>query len=69
MHPFAEEEPVRTTLVMPPSQLEAILVHERTTADIVIELVHRKRRWRFYHLVALSFVAGACLGLATLAVI
>lgn len=68
MHPFAEEEEVRATVQMSPLQLEEILVHERTTADLVIELVDRKRKWKFYHLVALSFVSGVALGLATLAI-
>lgn len=69
MHPFAEEEDVRATVQMSPLQLENILVHERTTADLVIELVNRKRRWKLYHLVALSFVSGVVLGIVTLAVV
>jgi len=69
MHPFAEDESIRATVQMSPLQLEGILVHERTTADIVIELVNRKRRWKTYHFVALSFVTGVALGFVTLAVI
>ncbi|HUS32607.1 MAG TPA: hypothetical protein VMZ53_29095 [Kofleriaceae bacterium] len=62
---------IRDTLEMPPTQLESILVHERTTAeDVVIELTKRKRKpLQTIHLVAISFISGIVLGLAAVAVV
>ena len=72
MHPFGEdpdgEDSIRATVQMSPLQLETILVHERTTEDIVIKLEHRKRRWNPYHLIAVSFFGGIALGAATVSI-
>jgi hypothetical protein len=62
------DESIRATVQMPPIQLEQILVHERTTEDIVIQLVHRKRYWRTYELMAICFAIGVALGLATVSI-
>jgi hypothetical protein len=62
------DESIRATVQMPPMQLEQILVHERTTEDIVIQLVKRKRYWRTYELMAICFAIGVALGLATVSI-
>lgn len=62
------DESIRATVQMPPMQLEEILVHERTTEDIVIQLVKRKRSWRTYELMAICFAMGVALGLATVTI-
>jgi hypothetical protein len=68
MQALEKDESIRETVQMPPIQLERILVHERTTEDIVVELVKRKRYWRTYELMAICFAIGVALGLATVSI-
>ena len=55
---------------MPPTQLEKLLLPERTTANIVIELTKRKRKhdWRDIWLIAVGMLAGVWLGIAATAI-
>ena len=68
MASLGQDESIRETVQMPPMQLEQILVHERTTEDIVVQLVKRKRYWRTYELMAICFAIGVALGLATVSI-
>jgi hypothetical protein len=68
MPALQQDESIRETVQMPPIQLEGLLVHERTTEDIVVQLVRRKRYWRTYELMAICFAIGVALGLATVSI-
>ena len=65
-HLLPREE--KQTVQMPPMQLERLLVPERTTANLVVELEQRKQNWNLVRLMAVSVLAGVWLGLAALAI-
>ena len=63
-----EEVNVRRTVAIEPLHLHQILIHERTTKDLVIKLVKRKRTGETPRLVAICVLAGVWLGIARLVI-